>query len=103
MMVFSLAAASSKKLQSCPTLRDPMNSLQLRLFCPWDSPGKYTGVLYHALLQGIFLSQGLNPPPLTLASGFFSTSATWESPFSLEPFLSVRKMYEQCSVLNVYT
>ena len=28
--------------------------------CPWDSPGKNTGVGCHALLQGIFLTQGLN-------------------------------------------
>ena len=32
-----------------------------RLLCPWDSPGKSTGVVCHALLQGIFLSQGSNP------------------------------------------
>ena len=32
-----------------------------RLLCPWDSPGKNTGVGSHFLLQGIFLSQGLNP------------------------------------------
>ena len=32
-----------------------------RLLCPWDSPGKNTGVGCHALLQGIFLTQGLNP------------------------------------------
>ena len=31
-----------------------------RLPCPWDSPGKNTGVGYHAPLQGIFLTQGLN-------------------------------------------
>ena len=31
-----------------------------RLFCPWDSPGKNTGVGNHALLQGIFPTQGLN-------------------------------------------
>ena len=29
--------------------------------CPWDSPGKNTGVGCHFLLQGIFLIQGLNP------------------------------------------
>ena len=28
--------------------------------CPWDSPGKNTGVGCHARLQGIFLTQGLN-------------------------------------------
>ena len=31
------------------------------LLCSWDSPGKNTGVGCHALLQGIFLIQGLNP------------------------------------------
>ena len=30
------------------------------LLCPWDSPGKNTGVGCHALLQGIFPTQGLN-------------------------------------------
>ena len=37
-----------------------------RLFCPWDSLGKNTGVDCHALLQGIFLTQGLNPQLLRL-------------------------------------
>ena len=32
-----------------------------RLLCPWDSPGKNTGVGCHALLQGIFPTQGSNP------------------------------------------
>ena len=32
-----------------------------RHLCPWDSPGKNTGVGYHALLQGIFPTQRLNP------------------------------------------
>ena len=32
-----------------------------RLFCPWDFPGKNTGVGCHFLLQGIFSTQGLNP------------------------------------------
>ena len=32
-----------------------------RLLCPWNSPGKNTGVGYHFLLQGIFLTQGLYP------------------------------------------
>ena len=32
-----------------------------RLLCPWDSPGKNTGVGCHALFQGIFLTQGPNP------------------------------------------
>ena len=32
-----------------------------RLLCPWNSPGKNTEVGLHLLLQGIFLTQGLNP------------------------------------------
>ena len=31
-----------------------------RLLCPWYFPGKNTGVGYHALLHGIFPTQGLN-------------------------------------------
>ena len=37
-----------------------------RLLCPWDSPGKNTGVGCHALLQGIFPTQRLNPSVLSL-------------------------------------
>ena len=33
---------------------------------PWDSPGENAGVGCHALLQGIFLTQGLNPCLLSL-------------------------------------
>ena len=32
-----------------------------RLLCPWDSPGKNTGVGCHFLLQEIFWTQGSNP------------------------------------------
>ena len=32
-----------------------------RLLCPWDSPGKNTGVGCHSLLQSIFPTQGSNP------------------------------------------
>ena len=31
-----------------------------KLLCPWNSPGKNTGVVCHSLLQGTFLTQGLN-------------------------------------------
>ena len=33
----------------------------VRLLCPWNSPGKNTGVGCHSLLQEIFLTQGSNP------------------------------------------
>ena len=32
-----------------------------RLLCPWNFPGKNTGVLCYFLLQGVFPTQGLNP------------------------------------------
>ena len=45
----------------CPALFDSMDCmLPTRLLCPWDSPGKNTGVSCLFLLQGIFLTQGLN-------------------------------------------
>ena len=42
---------------------DPLRPCGLQpagLLCPWDSPGKSTGVGFHALLQGIFPTQGSN-------------------------------------------
>ena len=44
-----------------------------RLLCPWDSPGKNTGVGCHFLLQGIFLTQGSNPHLLHCRRIFFVT------------------------------
>ena len=44
------AAAAAKSLQSCPTLQ-PHRRQPTRLPRPWDSPGKYTGVGCHFLLQ----------------------------------------------------
>ena len=44
--------------QSCPTLCDPIDPT--RLLCPWDFPGKNTGVDCHSLLQRIFLTQESN-------------------------------------------
>ena len=35
------------------------HGLESRLLCPWNFPGKNTGVGCHFLLQGIFLIQGL--------------------------------------------
>ena len=46
--------------QSCLTLCNPMDSLP-GSSVHGDSPGKNTGVGCHALLQGIFLTEGSNP------------------------------------------
>ena len=47
--------------QSWPTLCDPMDCSPLDSFVHGDSPGKNSGVGCHALHQGIFPTQGLNP------------------------------------------
>ena len=44
--------------QSCPTLRDPMDCSPPDSSVHGDSPGKNTGMGCHALLQGIFPTQG---------------------------------------------
>ena len=43
--------------RSCLTFCGTMDSI----LCPWNSPGKNTGVGCHSLLQGIFLIQKSNP------------------------------------------
>ena len=45
------AAAAAKSLQSCPTPCDPIDSSPPGSPCPWDSPGKNTGVGCHFPLQ----------------------------------------------------
>ena len=46
--------------QLCPTLCDTMGCSPPGSSVHRDSPGKNTGVGCHALLQGIFSTQGLN-------------------------------------------
>ena len=49
---------------SCTVMSDSLQPHGLwpaRLLCPWDSPGKNTGVGCHVFFQGIFPTQGLNP------------------------------------------
>ena len=46
------ACVRAKSLQSCPILWTVAH--QAPLSSPWDSPGKNTGVGYHAFLQEIF-------------------------------------------------
>ena len=48
-------------LLSCVWLFATPWTVAARLLCPWDSPGKNTGVGCHFFLQGIFPTQKLNP------------------------------------------
>ena len=50
-----LPCVHAKLLQLCLTLCDPVGLQPTRLLCPWDSPGKNTGVGCHSLFQGLFL------------------------------------------------
>ena len=47
------AAAAAKLLQSCPTLCDSIDGSPPGSPCPWDSPGKNTGVGCHFLLHSL--------------------------------------------------
>ena len=56
-----------------------------RLLCPWNSPGKNTGVVCHFLLQGILPQpRGLNSGPLHCRQSLYhlshSTYFQWEEP-----------------------
>ena len=51
---------------SCVWLLQPHGLRPTRILCPWDSPGKITGVGCHAFFQEIFLTQVLNPHLLGL-------------------------------------
>ena len=68
------------KLLSRVWLFDTRGLEPARLLCPWDSPGKNTGVGSLSLLQGIFPAQGLNLG-LRNAGGFFTIRATKEMMF----------------------
>ena len=50
LMALARLSDAAKSLQSCLTLR-PQRQQLTRLPCPWDSPGKNTGVGCHFLLQ----------------------------------------------------
>ena len=54
-----------------------------RCLCPWDSPGKSTGVGCHSFLQEIFWTQGLNPglPPCSRGFTICATRMLLGSPF----------------------
>ena len=66
-----------KSLQSCTTFAT-LWTVPARLLCPWDSPGKNTGVGCHPPLRDLphpgNKSTSLLSP--ALAGGFFTTSTT---------------------------
>ena len=92
--VRAFTCTCAKSLQSCSTLCDPMDDSLPGLLCPWDSPGKNTGVGRCALLQGIFLTQGSNLRllhPLHWQVGSLPPSQQGRSPISLLAVLHFSK------------
>ena len=63
--------------QSCLTLYDPIGCIDPielnRISCPWNTPGKNTGVGSHFLLQGIFPTPGIKPGSPVLQADSFTT------------------------------
>ena len=71
----------AKLLQRCPTLCDPIDCSPPGSSVHGDSPGKSTGVGCHALLRGIFPTQGSNPGLLCLLhqqAGSFPLAPPWK-------------------------
>ena len=52
-------------LQSCPSLCDLMVTCPTRLICPWDSPGKDTGMGFHALNPKLLIDPSPIPLPFS--------------------------------------
>ena len=61
----------------------PLWTVAQQLLCPWDSPDKNTGVGCHALLHGIFPTQGSNPHLLHWQADSLLLSHQESSMFSL--------------------
>ena len=78
------------------------DSLQPCGLCPWDFPGKSTGVGCHFLLQGIFPTQGSKPGLLhcrqTLYHLSHQPSTNWMKPTHI---MEGHLLYSMSSNLNV--
>ena len=88
---------NSSGLHTCACVLSPFSRVWLfatpwtvapRLLCPWDSPGKNTGVGCHFLLQGIFPTQGSNPLLLCLLR--------WQAPSSPLSAAVVGTLFSVC-------
>ena len=82
--------------QSCLTLCDPMPA---RLLCPWDSPGKNTGVGCHFLSPGKLPDPGIEPGSPAWQVDSLPRSH-WEARICVIIFLKKLWMkHQSCSIL----
>ena len=72
-----------------------------RLLCPWDSPGKNTGMGCHFLLQGNFPTKGLNPHLLHWQMDSLPLSRL-ESPVAISYLLAFTGGSDSNSISIVY-
>ena len=106
--------------QSCPTLCDPMDCTSPGSSVHGDSLGKNTRVGCHALLQGIFPSQGSNPgslhcrlilyrlshqgSPSPSQTALWESCPAWHAPAPLEamsqPHLLAAQVYLSCNLIS---
>ena len=73
---------------SCSVVSDffwPYGLQPVRLFCPWDSPDKNTGVGCHALLQGLFKTKRSTHISCIDKGNFFFTTEP--------PMMSLKKLF----------
>ena len=104
--IFYVCAVLCLVAQSCPTLCDSVDCSSPGCSVHGDSPGKNTGMRCHALLQGIFPIQGLNPGLLPCRWILYLVWATREAHFMsryLIVFLLllqiIFKIYDFCLVM----
>ena len=64
--------------QSCPALCSPHGLWPVRLLCPWNFPGKNTGLGCHSYSRGSSPT-GIEPGSLVSPASAFTTGATWEA------------------------
>ena len=91
-MMNTLAFIVQLLFKLCITIRSIFvlqpNGLQpARFLCPWDFPGRNTGVDCHFLPQGIYLTQGQNPHLLHCRRILYHLS------YQGSPIQSIKKFY----------
>ena len=89
--------------QSCPTLCAPMDCSPQGSSVHGDSPGKNTGLGCHALLQGIFPTQGSNPGLLHCRQILCQLSyqgSPWSTHIYIHNMLSVVHSFLCCIIFH---
>ena len=80
LLVWLILSESKRELDEPPLGLDCILCMLSRFcrLCPWDSPGKNTGVDFHGLLQGIFQTRGiLEDSGATVVKFVVQSSSSW--------------------------